>query len=380
MGDATDDTHTDDASRRPDSGISDTSSISDSDNRPEAAHPHKPRPRPRPRFIIGSIFLAIGVAVSVVTSVTPWPSAMLIRAVFEQGGKATAAEMDRHVPASAATDLTEHRDVVYGDAGSDTSLDVFTPKSGTTPLATVVWIHGGAWISGQKEDVDPYLRILAGNGYTTIGVNYTIAPEAEYPTAVTQLNDALGFITEHAAEWNVDPGRIVLAGDSAGAQLASQLAVLTTNPDYAHLIGIAPKLRPEQLVGTILNCGVYDLQRMADLNGIAAWGFKIALWGYTGTKDWSSTYAGATMSTRDFVTSAFPPTFISGGNGDDLTWIESVPMSASLKAAGVEVTELFWPANHEPQLPHEYQFHLDLPDAQTALTRTLAFLKTTTGN
>jgi len=245
-------------------------------------------------------------------------------------------------------------------------------------LPTVVWIHGGAWISGDKENVDPYLRILASHGYTTISVNYTIAPEAIYPTAVVQLNDALAYIVEHAAELNVDPDQIVLAGDSAGAQLASQLVAITTNSDYARLMGIRPALGENQLVAAILNCGVYDMKRMSDLTGIPAWGFKIALWGYTGTKNWSETYAGATMSTIDFVNSSFPPTFISGGNGDGLTWLQTVPMSAVLKDAGVDVDELVWPANHVPALPHEYQFHLDFKEARAALDRTLEFLATHT--
>ena len=57
-----------------------------------------------------------------------------------------------------------------------------------------------------------------------------------------------------------------------------------------------------------------------------------------------------------------------------LTWTESVPMSAALKAQGVDVTELFWPAPHEPKLPHEYQFHLRYPEARQALAATIDFL------
>jgi acetyl esterase/lipase len=113
---------------------------------------------------------------------------------------------------------------------------------------------------------------------------------------------------------------------------------------------------------------------MADLNGLVAWGFKTSLWAYTGTKDWSATYAGATMSTIEFVTGDLPPTFISGGNGDGLTWLQSVPYSNRLKAAGVPVTELFWPADHTPELPHEYQFHLNFSEAKDAKDRTLDFL------
>lgn len=317
------------------------------------------------------IIVAVVVIAAVISALTPWPSAMLIRSVFEKGGDETAAEMDRHVP---DTDLTETLDVSYGDAGADTTMDVFAPASATGPLPTIVWIHGGAWISGEKENVDPYLRILAGEGYTTIGVNYTIGPEGVYPLAVHQLNEALAYIDEHADELGVDADQIVLAGDSAGGQLASQMATLITSPDYADIMDIEPALQPSQVAATILNCGVYDLAALAQLDGIPGWGFKSAMWAYSGTKTWAEDSTGATMSTIDWVTADFPATYISGGNGDGLTWLQSIPMAKRLDELGVDVTTLFWPAPHEPALPHEYQFHLDLPDAQTALQQTLDFL------
>ena len=303
-------------------------------------------------------------------SATPWPSAMVIRSVFERGAQDTVDEMTPYVP---DTPLQARHGVEYKPG---LQFDAFTPQGTTGPLPTIVWIHGGAWISGAQANVEPYLRILAAEGYTTIGVGYTIAPEATYPTAVVEINDALAYIKAHAAELNVDASRIVLAGDSAGAQLASQAATLTVNPAYANLLGIEPALQTEDLAATILHCGVYDLRAMADLNGLVAWGFKTSLWAYTGTKDWSSTYAGETMSTIEFVTADLPPTFISGGNGDGLTWLQSVPYSNRLKAAGVRVTELFWPADHQPALPHEYQFHLNFAEARDAKQRTLDFLST----
>ncbi|KJL29905.1 alpha/beta hydrolase [Microbacterium oxydans] len=334
-------------------------------------HPKKARrPWRRTKIAVG-IVVAIAAVVAIIGSLTPWPSAMLIRAVFTKGGDETAAEMEKHVP---DTELTEQLDVAYGDAGADTTMDVFAPASATGPLPTVVWIHGGAWISGAKENVDPYLRILAAEGYTTIAVNYTIGPEGVYPLAVHQLNDALAYIDAHAEELGVDPNQIVLAGDSAGAQLASQMATLITSTDYAEIMDIAPAITADQLVATVLNCGVYDLAALARLDGIAGWGFKSAMWAYSGTKTWAEDSTGATMSTVDWITKDFPTTYISGGNGDGLTWLQSIPMAQRLDELGVDVTTQFWPAPHEPQLPHEYQFHLDLPDAQTALQQTIEFL------
>lgn len=302
---------------------------------------------------------------------TPWPAALLIRGLFERGAAETVAEMLPYAPTGG---LDEHRNVHYGDAGRDTIFDVFSPEGGTDPLPTVVWIHGGAWISGFKEDVEPYVRMLASEGYTTVSLAYTVAPEAVYPTAVEQLNSALAHLVAHAEEYRIDPQRIVIAGDSAGANLTSQLAVITTNPTYARAMNLTPALRPEQLRGVILNCGIYDVSGIPDAPGLGGWGFRIALWAYLGEKDWSATAGGDEMSTLDFVTSDFPATWISGGNADPLTASQSKPMAERLGSLGVDVTEVFYPDDHVPALPHEYQFHLDFDDAHGAYESTVGFL------
>lgn len=352
----------------------------DSGGTPEAVTV-RPRRRWRKTRITLGVLLAIAVIVGIVGSITPWPSAMAIRAVFTKGGQDTAAEMNRH---QTDVELTETLDIAYADGtrtGDDaTTMDVFTPASATTALPTIVWVHGGAWVSGSKEDVNPYLRILASEGYTTIGVNYTRGPEGAYPLAVNQLNEALAYIDAHADELNVDASQLVLAGDSAGAQLASQMATIMTSPDYAAIMSVDPALEADQIVATILNCGVYDLAALAALDGIVGWGLKTSMWAYTGERTWAETSSGATMSTLDWVTADFPTTYISGGNGDGLTWLQSIPMANRLNELGVDVTTQFWPAAHEPQLPHEYQFHLDLKDAQTALQKTIDFLDTHTTN
>lgn len=163
---------------------------------------------------VALIAFALAVITMVVVSfLNPWPSALLIRSLFEKGAQDTVAEMLPYAPKSG---VDERRDIVYGDAGLDTSLDVFTPAGATHPLTTVVWIHGGAWISGDKKDVEPYARIIASHGYTTVSLNYTISPEAIYPTALEQLNTALRFLVAHAAGYRIDPQHIVIAGDSAG--------------------------------------------------------------------------------------------------------------------------------------------------------------------
>ncbi|WKK72278.1 alpha/beta hydrolase [Rathayibacter oskolensis] len=154
------------------------------------------------------------------------PSALAIRAVFEREARRTAAGMRRHAPEGIA----RVAEVIPARRGVPaTTADVFrSPGAGARPA--VVWIHGGAWISGHRRDVDPYLRLLADAGYTAVGLDYSRGPEQVYPTAPRQLLAALEHLRRNAGRLGIARDRVVLAGDSAGAQLASQLATAVTNP------------------------------------------------------------------------------------------------------------------------------------------------------
>jgi acetyl esterase/lipase len=341
----------------------------------------------------------------------PWPAIGLIRRMFEKSARATVAEMVRHLPAAGPAALDEQLSVPYGVDATGPTLSVFTPitsgrKAAASPvsaaavtaafaaadaganagadarsaaLPTVVWVHGGAWISGLKEDVDPYLRLLAARGFTTVSLDYTLSPETTYPTALAELNSALGFLSANAERFGVDPQRFVLAGDSAGASLVSQLAVITTDPEYAATVGIEPALRAEQVRAVILNCGIYDVRDIVHATGLGGWGFRQALRAYLGQKAWAQTAGAGQLSTLNHVTAAFPPTWISGGNGDPLTRTQSKPLAERLASLGVPVTTVFYADDHEPSIPHEYQFHLDLTDARAALESTVEFLTSVTG-
>ena len=332
-----------------------------------------------------AVIAGLVVVTVLVFTVSPWPSALIIRQVFQDGAKKTAAIMAPYAPTSGVDSVL---DVQYAtdssqphvNASDFTQLDVFYPTGTTTQLGTVIWTHGGAWISGNKSNDRSYFEILASKGYTVVGLNYTYGPEATYPTAVFELNQAHQFLLDNAEKFHIDPSKIVLAGDSAGAQLSSQLAALITNPDFAKEMDFTPALSPEQLQGVVLNCGVYQLTSLIGAKGILGWGDDVSLWAYTGDRDITTSPAMAQMSTINHVTGNFPATYISGGNADPLTAENSKPFAAKLQSLGVNVTELFWPADYTPPLPHEYQFKLNLDAAQTALNETLSFLNERIGS
>lgn len=300
--------------------------------------------------------------------VSPVPGAFLVRALFDRGGERTARAMAAHVPAG----LVEHLDQAYDESDPDARLDVFLPASASAPRTTVVWVHGGAFVAGAKEHVAPYLRVLAGRGVAAVGVGYSLAPRRRYPTPVLQVDAALSWLARNAGGLGLDTTRVVLAGDSAGAHIAAQLALAVRSPAYARMLGVEPSLDPTRLVGALLYCGPYDLESV-DLDGPFGSFLRASLWAYTGERDPRSDVRFAAFSVARHVDASFPPAFVSAGNGDPLL-DHSRRLVEALRARGVHCESLFFPQEHTPALGHEYQFELSRAEAREALDRSLEFL------
>ena len=217
-----------------------------------AAMPPVPAARGR---LAGLVGWCRGAAVRVSLLISPWPAALLMRRVFAAGGARLATALDRHAPANVIGLINER----YG-ADPDMLLDVFRPASASGPLPLVVWVHGGGFVGGTKDELAGYFKLVASNGFAVAAPRYSLAPGRRYPTPPRQLMQALQYLQANAGRLLIDPDRIALAGDSAGAHIAAQAGALVTTPGYAEAVGITPTITPAQLRGLILACGPYDLQ------------------------------------------------------------------------------------------------------------------------
>ncbi len=306
-------------------------------------------------------------AIWVAFQVSPWPNALLIRSAFDKNSAKVSTALEKYVPPG----ITQVENQQYRARDNDAFVDVFYPSATTAQLPTIVWVHGGAWVSGDKDDIDNYMKILASHGFTTVSVNYSIAPEKQYPTPIVQLNDALGYLQQNAQRLHIDDQRLMLAGDSAGSQIVAQMANIATSSSYANEIGIQPKLPANKLKGLLLSCGAYDLA-LPNYNGAFGGFLHTVLWAYSGTKDFLNDPQLKTASVANYLTDKFPPSFITAGNVDPLL-TQSTELAHRLNDLKVPTSTLFYPADHQPQLNHEYQFDLDTADAQKALTQMVEF-------
>src|SRR5690606_38172619 len=145
----------------------------------------------------------------------------------------------------------------------------------------------------------------------------------------------------------------VLGGDSAGAQIASQLAAVQTNPELAAKLGLTPGVPRDRLRGVVLYCGAYDLDT---LGATGFPGLRTFLWAYTGHRDWADAPFADQLSTTEQATSDYPPTFLTVGDADPFE-SQGRELAAALQERGVPTDTLFW--DDGEGLPHEYQFQLD---------------------
>lgn len=324
-----------------------------------------------------AVLAAVAAALAAVTALlraSAWPSALAVRWAFERGARRTSAALAPLVPDGVTARLGE---VVDGAPGIPAAhVDVIHPTAlaDGERLPTVVWVHGGAWVSGSTRDVVEYARILAARGFTVVTVGYAVAPAHRYPVPVHQVSAALRHVVTHAERYHVDPARLAVAGDSAGAQIAAQVAALVTDPAYARRVGVEPPLPPDGLRGAVLLCGAYDVARIGG-SGLRGWFLRTVLWSYSGTRDFATDPVVALASVRDHVTARFPPAFVSAGNADPLL-PHSRDLVDRLRELGVPVDALFFADDHEPALGHEYQFRLDTAAGREALERVVAFLGT----
>ena len=118
------------------------------------------------------------------------------------------------------------RDVAYRADGAPAHLlDIYRPTNVPGPWPIVVYVHGGSfrilskdthWVAGVQ---------FARAGFLTYVVNYRLSPRFKYPAALEDVADALGWVSRHAADHGGDLSRVVLAGESAGANITTAIAI-----------------------------------------------------------------------------------------------------------------------------------------------------------
>lgn len=195
--------------------------------------------------------------------------------------------------------------------------DVTVP-AGEPPFPSVVYLHGGGWVMGSPWTHRRLAAELAARGLLVVSIDYRRAPKHRFPGGVDDAAFAVGWAREHVADFGGDPGRLLIGGDSAGANLAA--AVLAS--------GAGADVR-----AALLCYGVYDYHRalptLSALLGGADAGSQL----YLDPADFEVLRGDPRLSPEADV-SAFPSTLLTVGEHDPLR-PESEALAARLADAAV---------------------------------------------
>ena len=229
--------------------------------------------------------------------------------------------------------------VIRTRGGTDLTAEIYVPL-GQGPFPTMLYMHGGSWCVWSAAHVRKMVMRFAAAGYVVVNLDYGLAPEHRFPWAVEDTVHAVRWAAVNAHRYGGSGGDLVLAGDSAGANLAAA-AIIGLKGDAGAVLG------PDSLAGTqvsvraaLLLYGVFDFPLLFTEPGKNAG---------TGTIEttWNLAYLGpnfVSLHRNPLVSpvywpgiAEFPPTYLTCGARDALL-PQTLRMTSALTAADVHTT------------------------------------------
>ena len=120
----------------------------------------------------------------------------------------------------------EDTTVPRGPSG-EVSIRILRPKGAGGQLPVIVYTHGAGWVFGNAHTHDRLIRELAaGTGAAVVFTNYSLSPEAHYPTAIEEIYAVLEWVAQHGSEKTLDGSRIAVAGDSVGGNMTAAITLM----------------------------------------------------------------------------------------------------------------------------------------------------------
>ena len=250
-------------------------------------------------------------------------------------------------------------DIAYAESSPTQKLDIYWPEEGDGPFPVIVSIHGGAFMGGDKRDVQltPMLESLKRD-YVLIGVNYRMSGEAIFPALIHDVKAAIRWIRANAENYLFDPKRIATWGGSAGGYLSLMMGVSTWASELEDLTLGNPE-QPCHVQAVVDWFGPTDFLKMDEQ--LAESGFAPPEeFSHNGANSPESLLLGAQITQipelvhranpETYIRSIAPPFFIQHGDQDDtVPHQQSVNFAAKVreKAGDERVTlELIEGAGH----------------------------------
>lgn len=273
---------------------------------------------------------------------------------------------------SVKRNVIVEKDLRYPSQFNNNFYDLYYKKDVDKKLPLVIWVHGGAFIGGTRYGTENVATVLANCGFAVCSMDYDFAPEAKHPTSIKQVAELVAHLKSQE-NLHIDLNKITIAGDSAGAQIASQYVACMANESLAKGVGIYRDLTKETLRGCILVCGVFNIPNIRKTKKLSLrFGVNVLGRAMFGGRKWFESERCKQSVTANYVNDNFPPTYITDGNNGSFE-IQGKFLASRLRANNVTVKERFFPLA-DGLVNHEYLFQLDENVAQVGMNDIIEFL------
>lgn len=153
-------------------------------------------------------------------------------------------------------DVSIEDKMIYAENQGSIALRIIRPQNNNDELPAIVYLHGGGWVLGNKDTHDMLIRKLSiCTNTTVIFVEYSPSPEAKFPAAINQTFAVLEYLQNHSYEFNINKDKIIIAGDSAGANIA---AAVTMKAKYCDKVKILMQVLLYPVTSADMDTKSYD--------------------------------------------------------------------------------------------------------------------------
>lgn len=327
------------------------------------------------RILIGvpvTLILLVGI-VWLVNQITPKPISLLVRKQFDTSGTEEVYPRPNNFDEKIEK-IKVIENEKYTSEYQQNKMDIYLPKESETTVPILFWIHGGAYVAGDKRDAQDYLKLLsADTQQIVVNINYELSPEVKHPTPLKQLNQAIRYMKENYGS-SIDWKDVSIGGDSAGVQIASEYIIAGQNRQIQQAIQVEPILKNEQITKFISLSGLLDPASFTQVSDkISSFLYAKCGWAYFDKKNFEQSEEVKQLALTQNVNNWTQKVFLTDGNTNTFTK-QMNQAETALKEQGIPVTKVSYDKK-TAELNHEYQFDFSIEQSQKTYEQLVAFMK-----